>query len=117
MLKTLTVYWKQLNREEQIKYQKLADQDKKRYNEQVHQLEKDGYFITEDGQQSNHVIPLDYQRSFLPHVVRPKKCLGANQIFLMAKMKEICAENSDKTNKEIYSIIGKKWSELLDDQK
>lgn len=45
--------WNTLSAEDRVKYEQMHDKDKLRYEEQVTSLDKQGYFIMEDGSKSS----------------------------------------------------------------
>jgi len=91
-LKMIADEWKALATEKQAKYQKLAEEDKLRFNAQNQEFEKKGFFTMTDGQQSNHVLPS--KTIFLDHVVVPTKPKSGYNIFI-SNMKDQTDKNTD----------------------
>ena len=47
--------WKELK--DKTKYEKLAEEDKKRYQKEMDQLMTQGYFVNQDGVKSTDIAP------------------------------------------------------------
>lgn len=63
--------WNSMTEDQKKKYVDLNDKDVKRYEKQVAELEKKGYFTTEDGQKSTD-LPVDPKKKWGKDVVMPK---------------------------------------------
>jgi len=51
-IKKIAEKWRGLTDKQKKKYEALSQKDKARYDDQMAQLKKDGYFMTEDGTKS-----------------------------------------------------------------
>lgn len=55
--------WNNLSEEEKMPYEKLAQKDKTRYETQMAEWKKKGYYIMEDGTKSNKDVPKNKKKS------------------------------------------------------
>ena len=51
-VKVISQQWNSLTPDQKEKYEALSQKDRGRYDDQISQLKKNGYFITEDGTKS-----------------------------------------------------------------
>jgi len=80
------------------------------------ELEKKGYFITEDGVKSTD-LPVDAKKKWGKDIVEPTRPLSAYNAF-QAKMRgEIKAKNPDAKHTEIFGLLAKEWDKLSEKQR
>jgi hypothetical protein len=91
--------WKTLSETEKAKWTKVADSDKKRYEEEMKK------FYDEHPEEVKVEKP------------KIKKPVSAYVIFSNMKRAEVKSKNPELSPKEILSLLGKMWRELSDDDK
>jgi hypothetical protein len=79
-IKAIAELWKALNDEEKLKYTKLSEEDKVRFQRETAQLKDDGFFVNADGVKSTDIKP--ELKLFPKETVMPKKSLTAYMCFL-----------------------------------
>ena len=79
------------------------------------QFQESGFFVMEDGSQSNLVVPRN--PNFLPHVIVPKKPWSAYFIYIHDSIKKYREANPDVTHQHALKHFGSKWSKMDETQK
>ena len=94
----------------------MAEKDQKRYEKQLADLEKKGFFMTEDGVKSTD-LPVDARKKWGKDVVEPKRPMSAYNAFQGKNRGEIKAKNPDAKHTEMFGLMSKEWEKLSDKQK
>ena len=86
----------------------LNEKDIKRYDKQLADLEKKGFFMTEDGVKSTD-LPVDVKKKWGKDVVQPKRAMSAYNAFQAAERDACKARNPDAKHTEMFSLLSKEW--------
>ena len=119
--------WKEMTADQKAPYEKMAEEDKVRYEKQLAEREKKGFFFLGDKTKST-----DPQNAklFKPKKskqgaeeeeeakeLQPKRAISAYIYFTNDYREELLKEDPNYPQKEIMTAAGKRWSELDDKQK
>lgn len=92
-IKEMGSMWKELSDDQKAVYQKMAEEDKARYERETREMEEQGYFINKDGIKSTDIKP--ELKDFPKETVMPKKPMAAYFHFQIEKNKEYRAKHPD----------------------
>ena len=105
--KKLAEMWKEVDAEDKERYQKMAEDDKKRYADDISAYEpKEGF-----------KNPKSPKKSKAAKSTAPKRALSAYIFFCQAKREEVKEANPELKSSEVMSELGKLWKALSDKKK
>jgi len=107
--------WKTLSDKEKEPFMKMQATDQARYEKQLAELEKNGYFM-QDGVKSTDMVNLDPKKKYGPDVLLPKRALGSYMYFTQDRTKSI-AEKEKIPWTEATKRAGEIWSKLSEKEK
>jgi len=105
ILSELGKIWKKLTDKKKKPYEKMAQEDKKRYEEEMKT------YVPADGESPKKSKAAKAKDS------SPKRAPSAYLIFCKENREEVKAKNADKKMTEITTILGKMWTDLSDKKK
>lgn len=98
--------WKEIDSVEKAQYQEMAEEDKKRYSDQLESYEpKEGFKNPKSPKKNKEENP------------SPKRARSAYIYFCTEKREEVKKSNPSISNTEILSELGKMWKSLTDKKK
>ena len=113
IVKLMAAKWNACSDAQKAKYQKLAAADVERYQKEVAQYEKLGWFTNAKGEKSTDL----FKPTLGDDVVKPKKAATAFMCFSNSVRPDIMKKHPTKKITEIAAIIGEAWNKLSDKQK
>jgi len=114
-MKALGPIWKELPEKQRLKYTKLADDDKVRFERETKEFADNGFYVNTDGVKSTDLkVEL---KNFPKETVLPKKSLSAYFHFSVETAKEIRLANPSIKIGEVGSQVKAKWDGLSDAKK
>lgn len=105
--------WNSMTEAQKAKYQALSATDAKRYQKEMDQYEKKGWFINSKGEKSTDI----FKPKLGDDVVKPKKATTAFMAFTNDVRPGIMKSHPEKKITEVAKIIGEAWNKLSDKQK
>ena len=108
--------WNDMSEEQKKPYDDENDKDIKRHEKQLSDLEKKGYFMTEDGVKSTD-LPVDPKKKWGKDVVLPSRPMSAYNAFQKMEREAIKAKHPDAKHTEMFGILSKEWDKLSDKDK
>jgi len=115
VLKRVAELWNSSSGKDKEKFNKMHEDDVKRYQEQLEQIDKHGYFVMKDGSKSTDEANLKKQ---VPEgTILPKKALSAYSFFQSSQLKSIKEKEKLETFGEVQKRSGEIWNALSTQQK